>query len=54
MGSYMAAFFQHLLELMCVLLCTAVWVYCGNLDLCGGQYKECWLKHLVSSWQGWG
>ncbi len=27
----------------------AVWVYCGDQDKCGGQYMDCWLKHLVSS-----
>lgn len=25
----------------------AVWVWCGDEELCEGQYKECWLKHLV-------
>ena len=23
-----------------------VWVWCGNKDLCGEHYRECWLKHL--------
>jgi hypothetical protein len=26
----------------------AVWVYCGDKQACGSQYKQCWLKHLVS------
>uniref|UniRef100_A0A383W4V9 Apple domain-containing protein n=1 Tax=Tetradesmus obliquus TaxID=3088 RepID=A0A383W4V9_TETOB len=24
-----------------------VWVWCGIKESCGGQYRECWLKHLV-------
>lgn len=27
-----------------------VWVYCGDPNGCQTQYKECWLKHLVSAW----
>jgi hypothetical protein len=25
----------------------AVWVYCGDQQLCGAHHKECWLKHLA-------
>lgn len=24
-----------------------MWVYCADEALCGANYKECWLKHLV-------
>ncbi|KXZ44208.1 hypothetical protein GPECTOR_71g569 [Gonium pectorale] len=24
-----------------------VWVFCGDENKCGGQYQQCWLKHLA-------
>jgi hypothetical protein len=26
----------------------AVFVFCGDQEKCKGEYKQCWLKHLVS------
>ncbi len=30
------------------LMVCVVWVWCGDKAGCGSQYRECWLKHLVS------
>ncbi|GMH33444.1 hypothetical protein BSKO_01278 [Bryopsis sp. KO-2023] len=24
-----------------------LWVYCGDEEACGSQYKDCWIKHLL-------